>query len=402
MDRTIDTAVGAAFLPWLAWWGTAATLAVSAALPDRHRPSPVPMTFDVVIPAHNEEAVIGRLLDSLHAQDPPGRLGRVLVVADHCSDGTAAVARDHGAEVLERDHGTPGKPPGLQEGLAILSARPDRGEAVVLLDADCVCNAGFLSALSATLGAGAPGAQAAYTIDDPGEGSVRASLRRAFGLRNVVRAGGGARFGLPCLLFGSGIALRWDVLPSLSWADPRIEGTGDTRPVGDDVLMTLDLLADGHAVRFSPDAHVVAAAPPHEGDLGAQRLRWEAGQVMMWQVSARAVPGLLRRRDLKGLVALVDWMNPPLAPTVMAFGGAGVVAVGLVAAGAASPVVLVVPAAAAAALVTYLGVGTSVLEGRRAALELFAGAPRYLAWKAGLYLRNSEARRTSGVVRTTE
>ena len=120
----------------------------------------------------------------------------------------------------------------------------------------------------------------------------------------------------------------------------------------------------------------------------------------MWNLSARAVPGLLRRGDLKGLVALLDWMNPPLAPTVMAFGGLTVVALGFVAIGAASPTVLLFPAAAASALATYLAVGVTVLEGPKAAAELFSGAPRYLAWKARLYLRNDEARRTSSGVRT--
>jgi hypothetical protein len=153
-------------------------------------------------------------------------------------------------------------------------------------------------------------------------------------------------------------------------------------------------------VRFCPDAEVTAAAPPHEGDLGAQRLRWEAGQVMMWKLSVRAVPQLVRRKDLRGLVALLDWMNPPLAPTVMLFGGASMVAIGLVGVGAVSPSVLLVPAAAATALAAYLGIGVTVLEGPRSAVDLFVGAPRYLAWKARLYVRNDEARRTSTVVRT--
>ena len=66
----------------------------------------------------------------------------------------------------------------------------------------------------------------------------------------------------------------------------------------------------------------------------------------------------------------------------MIFGGASMVAIGLVGAGAVSPRVLLVPAAAATALATYLGVGVTVLEGWRAAVDLFVGAPQYLAWKA--------------------
>lgn len=324
------------------------------------------------------------------------------MVADHCSDATADVARGRGAEVLERSSGGAGKPPSLQEGISLLAANRDRGAAVVLLDADCTCGPGFLSAISASLAAGARVVQAAYTIADEGDGAVRSSLRRAFGLRNVVRATGGARLGLPTLLVGSGIVLTWDVVSNLSWSDPRLSGTGDSRPVGDDVLMTLELLGKGYPARFCGGASVVAAAPSHQGDLGAQRLRWEAGQAMMWKLAARSLPGLAKRRDVKALVGLVDWMNPPLVPATVAFTGLGAVALGLVVSGVASPVVLVVPALAGASLVAYLGIGVSVLEDRQAAVDLFVGAPRFVTWKVGLYLRHREARRTSTVIRPQE
>src|ERR1700760_1048731 len=70
--------------------------------------SPIPagssrkMRFDVVVPAHNEESGITRTVKSLLAMDWPADQFRVLVVADNCTDDTAAVARAAGALVLER------------------------------------------------------------------------------------------------------------------------------------------------------------------------------------------------------------------------------------------------------------------------------------------------------------
>ena len=60
------------------------------------------MPFSVVIPAHNEEAVIGRCLSSLMDGAPPGEL-EVLVVCNGCDDRTADVARQSApnATVLE-------------------------------------------------------------------------------------------------------------------------------------------------------------------------------------------------------------------------------------------------------------------------------------------------------------
>ena len=56
----------------------------------------------VLVPAHDEEALVGRCIRSLLEQNYPRTLYRVVVVADNCTDGTAAAARSAGALVLER------------------------------------------------------------------------------------------------------------------------------------------------------------------------------------------------------------------------------------------------------------------------------------------------------------
>src|SRR5215207_6340078 len=64
----------------------------------------------VFIPAWNEEANLPAVLDELHAGLPECA---VLVVDDGSTDGTAAVARAYGAEVLSF-----GENRGLREGIA--------------------------------------------------------------------------------------------------------------------------------------------------------------------------------------------------------------------------------------------------------------------------------------------
>lgn len=58
--------------------------------------------YAVLVAARNEQAVIGNLIDSIHAQDYPRELVTVFVVADNCSDQTAQIARAHGAVCYER------------------------------------------------------------------------------------------------------------------------------------------------------------------------------------------------------------------------------------------------------------------------------------------------------------
>ena len=58
--------------------------------------------FAIVICARNEEKVIGNLLDSIAGQDYPKDKLHVFVIADNCTDETAAIARAKGATVYER------------------------------------------------------------------------------------------------------------------------------------------------------------------------------------------------------------------------------------------------------------------------------------------------------------
>ena len=53
----------------------------------------------MLVPAHDEEAVLGATLDSLADQIRPP--DRVLVVADNCTDATVEVARGRGVDVVE-------------------------------------------------------------------------------------------------------------------------------------------------------------------------------------------------------------------------------------------------------------------------------------------------------------
>src|SRR5262245_12856389 len=77
----------------------------------------------VLIPAHNEELVLGRTLETLLPTLGAGH--RVLVVADNCTDQTAKIAARHKAEVIERfDTQERGKGYAVAFGLQHLAANP--------------------------------------------------------------------------------------------------------------------------------------------------------------------------------------------------------------------------------------------------------------------------------------
>jgi hypothetical protein len=113
----------------------------------------------------------------------------------------------------------------------------------------------------------------------------------------------------------------------------------------------------------------------------------------MWRHLPGTARTLVGRRDWRGLLALVDWSAPPMAPSVLLVGTLGAVGAVGVAAGLLTPVAVVVPVVAGALLVTYLGLAVGRLEGRDGLARLATSAPRFLVWKAGLYARHRTARR---------
>src|ERR1700744_6082035 len=122
MSAFLILAIAPLALCWALWL----LFSLLALLPLRARNTQKPtktITIDILIPAHDEELLLPRLLDSLGAQTLMAPIGRILVVADHCSDSTAQLARQWGADVLERNSGPRGKPAALRDGLAWLKSK---------------------------------------------------------------------------------------------------------------------------------------------------------------------------------------------------------------------------------------------------------------------------------------
>ena len=72
--------------------------------PRKYKAAPMDKRYAVVIAARNESRVLPALLNSIKGQTYPLDLIDIYVVADNCTDDTAAVARAAGAFVFEREN----------------------------------------------------------------------------------------------------------------------------------------------------------------------------------------------------------------------------------------------------------------------------------------------------------
>jgi Glycosyltransferase like family 2 len=257
----------------------------------------------VLIPAHNEAAGIGATLRSVRAQLRAG--DRVLVVADNCNDDTASVARAAGADVVERtDAQQRGKGYALDHGVRHLA---DHAPAMVLIvDADCLLDAGALDTLAGLCERHQRPVQALYEMAAPPDAGLRARISAfAWRVRNRVRPMGWWRIGAPCQLMGTGMMFPWPQLAAAPLASGHI---------AEDVQLGVDLALAGHATLFAPAARVSSNFPDSDVAAAAQRKRWEHGNLSLMLIHGpRLLAAGLRRADA-GLIALAgDLLVPPLA-----------------------------------------------------------------------------------------
>jgi cellulose synthase/poly-beta-1,6-N-acetylglucosamine synthase-like glycosyltransferase len=329
----------------------------------------------ILVPAHNEQDGIGATLATLLPQLLPG--DRVLVVADNCSDGTAAAARAAGAEVRERfDSELRGKGYALDFGVRCLAEDPP--EVMFIVDADCLAGAGAIDRLARTaLHSGRP-VQALYMMYAPaGSGPMKKIAEFAWTVKNLVRPLGFHRLGLPCQLMGSGMAFPWPVIRGAALA---------TGHVVEDMKLGMDLTRAGAAPLFCPHALVSSQFPSSDAGTQTQRKRWEHGHLSMIVSDA---PKFLLEGVLKGRAAMVgmalDLMVPPLALLLLlVLAMFGVSALFALLTGATGPLLLAALVAGAigvAVLQSWWRYGRQTLSAANLLMAVW-----YVFWKVPVYI----------------
>ena len=102
-------------------------------------------TFAAVICAHNEEAVVGQLIDNLKCLNYPRDMYDIYVVADNCTDHTADVCKEHGAIVAVRTNREDvGKGFAMDWMFERLLQQEKQYDAFVVFDADNLVHPEFL------------------------------------------------------------------------------------------------------------------------------------------------------------------------------------------------------------------------------------------------------------------
>lgn len=343
----------------------------------------------IIVPAHNESSGLLPTLADLRRQLSSN--DRLLVVADNCTDDTAAVARAAAAEVVERtDPNKRGKGFALAYGVDHLRADPP--DVIVVVDADCRLAEHAIDNLVFACETNGRPAQAKYQMGRPPDSRINHQVAEfAWRVKNWVRPLGLNALNLPCQLMGTGMAFPWQLISNVDLASGQLV---------EDLRLGLDLAAGGYAPLFCPSALVSSEFPSSERGTGTQRRRWEQGHIeTIINLAPKLIFLAVISRNWQLLVLALDMAVPPLslfASLIFAtfgisviaklFGGSGASLLF----GAVNLLTLTLISALA-----WIKCGRDILQ-----INYMFLIPIYIARKLGLYVQLMIGRRASHWKRT--
>jgi len=332
--------------------------------------------FGVLVPAHNEEGVLGPLFASLARVDYPRAQLAVLFVADHCSDATVAEIRAAGFDCLDRQSGARGKTASLAEGITTLEARHgDALDAVAFFDADNLVDPLFFQQAAAGLHEGHAVLQGRVGVHN-----WQATLFSRLNYMNAVVENrleelARSQAGWSCNLRGHGMVFRRDVLQRMPWhSDTMVE----------DQEMLVKLVCSGQRVHWLEHARASSVIPETAKEAAAQRRRWAGGRSAIVGRSVRALWARFRASgDGAALNLMIDFLLPSHAVQL------SLLFVAIVAAAAICGLASWQFALAFALLPAYLlyFIAGNLLSGVPAKTFLdILWAPAFIAWRTWIYL----------------
>ncbi len=260
-------------------------------------------SFAVIVAAHNERAVIGQLLDNLHALEYPKELYDIFVIADNCSDDTAEIARQSGAIVCERFSETgKGKGFALEWMFEKLFKMDRQYDAIVVFDADNLVHPRFLLEMNNRLLKGDKVIQGYLDAKNPYDTWVSGTFAIAFWVIDHVWHLAKTNIGLSSVLGGTGMCITTDVLKRHGWGATCLT---------EDMEFTMKSLVEGIKTTWAHDAIVYDEKPLTFMQSWNQRKRWAQGQ---FDVAHRFIPKMLKagieQRDIRILDGCLHLIQP--------------------------------------------------------------------------------------------
>ena len=232
--------------------------------------------FMAIIPAHNEEKVVGNLIESLKKQTYDKNLYDIYVIADNCTDETAKIAKQSGAIVYERfDEAHKTKGYALQWFLKKKIKENADYDAFFVFDADNIVDKNFITNMNKKLCQGEEVVQGYRDIKNPTDNWITAGYALFYWTMHRFYHLARYNIGLSPLLNGTGFMVKFDVVKPNGW---------ETETLTEDIEFSLKQIIKGKKLGWATDAIVYDEQPTSFKQSWSQRSRWTVGHMQCLKI----------------------------------------------------------------------------------------------------------------------
>jgi len=225
-------------------------------------------SFGIIIPAHNEEIMLPRLLESISKLVYPNEKFKVYVVADNCNDSTADIAMKYNVNVISRVHFNKiGK--GYAIKYAIDNMKNNGHDAFLIIDADSIISPDSLIYLNYTIMNGGKVIQCSNGVANPNESWFTRLLDVSRTIGNKIIEPAKDLVGLNAHLQGNGMCFHKEIIDRYGW---------DAYSRGEDWEYYAKMVKMGERIRFQKNANIYHQESENLWQATPQRMRWSGGK----------------------------------------------------------------------------------------------------------------------------
>lgn len=261
------------------------------------------LRFLVLVPAHNEEAVISGIIGNLERMDYPRELYDYYIIADNCTDGTAQAARKLGARVLETRKDSPdaptGKPIALQKALNMLPDYGEKYDLVMFFDADNLMDTSMFREFNSQFlsSGGKADVIQCYLGCKNNDGVVALSDYMSYTITNRFFNLAKHRMGVNAGIGGTGFAISAKYLAQ--------RGGWTSMSLTEDYQTQLEMTCEGRRILWNNNVRVYDEKPTSLKACFRQRTRWAQGR---WFVAFRNTRPVLCAA-LQGRISFAEFLS---------------------------------------------------------------------------------------------
>ncbi len=227
--------------------------------------------FAVLVPARNESAVIRHTIGKLGALDYPEDRMDVIVIADNCTDNTAALAAEAGAKVYVRSDLTKmSKAHALKWLLDHEDFQNERYDAICIVDADAVLAPDFLRVMDHEIRSGYEIIQGRCGSTNPYDSTTSGFMTVLASLQNRLWYLPQATRNRSVVYIGTGVCITMDRIAKTGW---------NITTLVEDAEFSIQSVLKGGFVRYSDHARYYVEQVTTLRQLWKQQRRWRTGQI---------------------------------------------------------------------------------------------------------------------------